>query len=113
MDYLDRYRKLRADLITRLGGHCVSCGSVSSLEFDHTDPTTKSYDVSKKITNANIEDEVSKLQLLCNPCHKAKSRLDNGVPHGGGKSGKRNCKCAPCKLRKAEYMRQWKRDRTK
>lgn len=112
MDYNARYHTRRAEVITQLGGACNQCGSVNNLEFDHIDPATKDFNVSKKITNADITDEISKLQLLCHRCHIEKSKLDNGVEHGGGLSGKRNCKCDPCKTRKNEYMRNWKQKRS-
>lgn len=30
-----------------------------------------------------------------------------GVEHGGGKTGKRGCKCEPCVERKREYMKKY------
>lgn len=56
--------------------------------------------------------ELNKCQLLCRPCHLKKSQTDGSsraVEHGGGESGKKNCPCAPCKARKAEYMANYYR----
>ena len=58
-----------------------------------------------------LVEEMKKCQLLCRRCHLEKSReakdLGN-VDHGGGLSGKRNCKCDPCKAKKAAYMKSKK-----
>ena len=110
---LKRYHTKRNYYIEMLGGECVLCGSKENLEFDHIDPTTKKLDVGKLLnySKAVAEAELSKCQLLCKTHHIAKSRKEASVEHGGGASGKKNCKCAPCRLRKAEYMKNYKRKR--
>lgn len=35
----------------------------------------------------------------------------NGVEHGEGLGGKKNCPCKPCKERKSEYMKEYRRKR--
>jgi len=68
----------REILIEKLGGKCVECGCTETLEFDHIDPTTKSFNISagyhkpKKV----LEEELAKCQLLCNKCHVEKSKKD-------------------------------------
>lgn len=97
-----------------LGGRCIKCGSVKNLQFDHIDRATKEFDVSRMFRNRARKDlisELNKCQLLCKPCHDEKTSREMGVDHGGGLSGKRNCKCALCKARKNEYMRAWKKAR--
>ena len=86
------------------------------LEFDHIDSVTKSFEISVGIANcysrARLQVELLKCQLLCKSCHHQKS-IDYGdirtVEHGGGKSGKHDCKCDPCHLKKNEYLRNLKR----
>lgn len=96
-----------------LGGKCVQCGSSEELEFDHTDPSTKEFTISVMwslaFDNQKLVDELKKVQLLCKTCHKVKSNRE--VPHGGGKYGKRYCKCELCKLKRREYMKTYKRYR--
>tara|TARA_A100001234_G_C12489914_1_gene327275 strand:+ start:101 stop:526 length:426 start_codon:yes stop_codon:yes gene_type:complete len=68
-------------LIDYLGGKCVSCGTTENLEFDHIDPNTKRYNVSKVIPDTSPEtplcqsvwEEVNKCQLLCKSCHRKKT----------------------------------------
>jgi hypothetical protein len=108
---MDRYNTRRAEFIAYLGGFCVRCGTSEGLEFDHIDRSKKSFNISKVLVRMNydkLREEVDKCQLLCTDCHIEKSReakdLGN-VDHGGGATGKRNCKCEPCKAKKAEYMK--------
>lgn len=114
----ERYRRLRAEYVQRLGGVCIDCGSKENLEFDHDDASTKSFDIGKLLnySKATREAELDKCVLRCSSCHKKKSVRAGDVKtveHGGGLSGKRNCPCLPCKARKAEYMRnnsrRWRR----
>lgn len=107
---LRRYYRLKEKALAHLGGSCVNCGSEEDLEFDHVDPSTKEFDIARGITWAwhRVEAELDKCQLLCKTCHVAKGHENadqRQVPHGGGVSGKRNCPCSPCKMRKAEYMK--------
>ncbi len=117
--YIREYQKKkyveRKDMyLSKLGGKCVVCSTTESLEFDHIDATTKSFTFTTKIASLSIEKldaEAKKLQLLCNKCHGEKTAAssdDGSVGHGGGNSGKRNCPCALCKAKKAEYMRSKK-----
>ena len=108
---LKRYRERRAHAIDALGGKCARCGSQDQLELDHVDRSTKRGDLGKLFTQgeARYLNELAKCQLLCSACHIEKTRSEISVEHGGGLSGKRNCKCAPCRIKKNEYMREWKR----
>ena len=68
-------------LFDYLGGKCVSCGTTENLEFDHIDPNTKRFNVSKVIPDTppetpltqNVWEEVDKCQLLCKSCHRKKT----------------------------------------
>lgn len=103
---LRRYHTRRQHAIEQLGGKCVDCGSTNDLEFDHTVREDKLFDSKRwmNVSLAKFEAEIQKCVLRCSPCHKIRTSQQMGVEHGGGTSGKRNCKCAPCKQRKREYM---------
>lgn len=107
---LKRYYKRRQLAFDILGEICVNCGSKENLEIDHIDPSLKTMNLSKmwNITEQRYLNELNLCQVLCNACHKTKSSIDNGVEHGGGVSGKRNCPCNLCKSKKAEYMKSYK-----
>ncbi len=56
------------------GKVCVRCESSTDLELDRIDPTTK---VSHRIwswSETRREAELLKCQVLCNPCHKRKTK---------------------------------------
>lgn len=111
-EYMARRREARrAELRGMLGGRCAVCGSTEGLEFDHIDHATKSFSIGMWIDRKweLLLQEVAKCQLLCNAHHIEKTRQERTVPHGGGVSGRRNCKCEPCKARKAEYMKCYTR----
>ena len=96
-----------------LGEECRYCGKDDTLEFDHIDKSTKEYEISVGIAQHIAWDklviELDKCQLLCHDCHKEKSDKEQSVEHGGGLSGKKNCPCLLCKVKKAEYMREYSR----
>lgn len=109
-----RYYRRRTAFIESRGGKCVECGSVENLEVDHIDRETKGFDVGKAFagwSESRLQAELSKCQVLCKKCHGKKTISENAVEHGGGVSGKRNCQCAPCKAKKAEYMKEYKKAR--
>lgn len=109
----DYFYRRKARLIAILGGKCIECGSTENLEFDHIDPTTKIFSITQRIKERDetVLPELAKCQLLCKKHHKAKSDAALSVEHGGGKAGKRNCKCGPCRDKKNAYMREYKRER--
>lgn len=113
---LRRYHARRAEIIEQLGGQCQRCGGTENLELDHIDPLTKKHDIAKILAScskAAYLAEVALCQLLCSSCHTEKSSAESSVPHGGGVSGKRNCKCEACRVRKNQYMRDYKKARRK
>lgn len=105
-----RWEQRRASAIEHLGGKCAVCGSTNRLEFDHIDPATKLMSIAKASSRSEafFWAEVEKCQLLCNRHHKAKTRSERQVPHGGGESGRKGCKCARCRSRKRQYMRLYR-----
>ena len=81
------YYKRRAKMIAYLGVACAHCGSTDRLEFDHVDPALKSFDISDNMTlnNPKVRAELDKCQLLCRPCHEAKTAAEHraaGFTHG-------------------------------
>ena len=63
-------------LIKMLGGKCECCGSTFNLQFDHIDPTTKSFSIAKKYGCKEVFEEIKKCQLLCYKCHMKKTSED-------------------------------------
>jgi 5-methylcytosine-specific restriction endonuclease McrA len=116
-DYmLKRYHERRDKAIERLGGKC-KCGSISDLQFDHINPTTKKFTIAK-LSSINEEDfwkEIDKCQLLCNNCHQEKTLLDLGRISAkqthGTLSSYRYCKCNECKAAKSVYMKEYNKGR--
>lgn len=53
--------KLRAQVLERDGGRCVSCGDTENLEIDHKTPVSK-----------GGKSELDNLQALCRPCNRSK-----------------------------------------
>ena len=78
--YIGKWRTARKrKAISLLGGKCKKCGSKKQLEFDHIDPDNKLTNVSKIWTSSEKKfwEEVKKCQLLCNKCHKIKTKEEN------------------------------------
>lgn len=84
-----RWERRRRCLIEMLGGCCVHCGTTESLEFDHIDPATKSFDISRRPLSPwkSLVREAQKCQLLCRPCHIERSRTQIGVALRGEANG--------------------------
>ena len=112
---LNRYHEKRKQAIERLGGQCVDCGATENLEFDHADAKLKSFNIARiwSYKRERLEVELAKCVLRCKSCHLAKTyQVDRPtINHGGGVSGKRGCKCDPCKAKKSEYNRNYKKTR--
>lgn len=112
VDSLSSYHTRRAIFIERLGGRCVSCGSIEGLEFDHVDPETKDFNVSKRLTQKmeKILPEIDKCQLLCGSCHAEKTRDQEGrAEHGGKTMYSRGCRCEACVTEHRNYYREYTR----
>lgn len=108
---LKRYHRRRAEWLSTLGSCCIDCGSLNNLEFDHDDRTTKSFDVAKALSgwsDKKLVAEMAKCVLRCNSCHAEKSANEESVGHGGGLTGKKNCRCDKCRPLKNTWQRKWK-----
>jgi hypothetical protein len=60
----------------QLGNRCAQCGhdgSTERLEFDHIDPSTKSFGLTRSASESAFWTEVEKCQLLCRTCHRKKT----------------------------------------
>lgn len=57
-----------------LNNPCVICSEkdILVLEFDHIDPSTKSFDIGNRSnrTLKTVKEEISKCRVLCSNCHK-------------------------------------------
>lgn len=87
MSYQYENRKAKRKLaLDYLGGKCVVCGATENLQFDHIDPSTKSFTISARpdCILETLLDELDKCQLLCAQHHKEKSSRESfaRVTHG-------------------------------
>ena len=88
--YRNYYAKRRQEYILLLGGKCSKCSSTENLEFDHKDRSSKTFAISKLLTYSKkrVSEELAYCQLLCEECHREKSRSElRGEPsHNKGKT---------------------------
>lgn len=68
----ERYIREKNELIKKLGGKCSVCGSTEGLEFDHIEREGKKFAITAKLHSKELDEELSKCQLLCYICHKKK-----------------------------------------
>lgn len=73
---VERQRLFKAKCIEYKGGCCVECGYAkcnAALEFHHTDPTQKDFNISHfKLTTFDdrVKKELDKCILICSNCHR-------------------------------------------
>lgn len=110
--WLNRYRDRMREGMEYLGGVCVECGSDEGLEFDHIDPTTKSFTLTVEWGRAKSVwwNELQKCQLLCKDCHLKKTVREQTINAHGTWSTyrKRKCRCEVCKTFMRDYMREYR-----
>lgn len=74
----DRYHRRRQNFIDSRGGRCEKCGGAEGLEIDHIEPERKSFNIGPALSGwseSRVRTELAKCQVLCNDCHKEKSKL--------------------------------------
>lgn len=88
----DRYLKRREKAVNHLGGKCAKCGSTCTLQFDHIDPSTKVATIARmsSMSEAKFTLEIDKCKLLCEACHKAKTKAEGS---GGDIERQMTCTC--------------------
>jgi 5-methylcytosine-specific restriction endonuclease McrA len=85
-----------------LGGECSNCKSTENLEFDHVNPEQKWTHRFWSYAWERIEKELAKCQLLCEDCHRAKTKawyVEN-VGHGLNLYKRYGCRCEICRAAK-------------
>lgn len=60
---------------------CIYCNENNylCLEFDHIDPTTKSFNIAtglKAVSKTRLKQEIQKCQVVCSNCHRKKTFQD-------------------------------------
>ena len=55
---------------------CIKCGSTKNLETDHIRPQCNA-DERGYFSDGTYKNDKNNLQVLCNKCHKKKSKKDN------------------------------------
>ena len=111
-----RYHERRGALVESMGGKCEDCGATENLEMHHKDRSTKLMVLAKRVGSAPIGgviEEISKCQLLCDPCHNLKTLAEKGQKPAKGTHGTlssyRYCKCGVCRRAKSEYTRNYRK----
>ena len=125
-EYMRAYRRRRSEerlhrMRELLGGRCVVCGATEALEFDHVVLGTKTFQPSMRCWDYSwrrLLAELAKCQLLCGPCHRAKTLRERGQVPARGTHGTvsayESCgppKCDECKAAKRAVHRAWRKRR--
>lgn len=66
----------RNKAIELLGGQCVQCRVEKDLHFDHIDPSTKKFPISRSSSDKVFWETIPLCQLLCKNCHREKSNKE-------------------------------------
>lgn len=105
-EYHRKYYQIRRQrIIHYLGGHCVRCGSRENLEIDHKNRQEKSFSISTRLSLCKIVEELEKCQLLCQLCHREKTRSERDKFSHGTLYGwmKKKCPCDECQTAKHKW----------
>lgn len=105
-----RYYERRVRAIEILGGACVVCGTVDNLQFDHIDPTTKTFSMSKVLTRSDWREELQKCQLLCENHHKQKTKGESIISMAEW-TAEHRARLAASEEVKAKRRETWRRKR--
>jgi len=113
------YSEFKAWTHEYLGSKCNQCNSTTNLEIDHIDRLQKTFNLSKHWSSKSldvIKNELAKCQLLCEDCHKVKTKSEipshqrPSFTHGKSYAWMRlKCKCVEC----SKAKRLWYDDRNK
>ena len=77
MEYTKKWTRNRKKLLKeKMGGKCVKCGATEYLQFDHINPSEKSYNITNNLHRKDLDEELKKCQLLCWDCHMEKTKND-------------------------------------
>ena len=109
-----RRQKRRAKYIEMLGGKCQNCGSMDSLEFDHTNAKSKEFDLNdiRDGSEERILKELDKCVLLCRDCHLIKTRENQDYVNKDKKPARHGtlwmykrykCRCPKCRMAMRQY----------
>ena len=96
------------------GKKCANCGSISDLVLDHIDPATKTISTTGQIwgwSRKRLEAELALCQVLCKPCHDAKTgtELRKPIRHGDAHAYKKHrCRCDACRAWASAYWQRYK-----
>lgn len=113
----NRYHNKRSEIINRLGGKCIRCGSKKGpLHLDHKNKKNKTMRASDlhSVNDKKFEEEIKNLQLLCEKCHKEKTKesWDYSTPkprHGTyWMYRKHKCRCPKCSKAYKEKQKEWR-----
>lgn len=80
-------RTVKQELVNYKGGECGKCGynkCIDALEFHHTNPSEKEFNLSRNAHIRTLEEfkkEADKCILLCANCHREEHNKDNGFSH--------------------------------
>lgn len=103
-EYQRRWLANRRTKWIESNGPCAKCGSTEQLEVDHIDRSTKHPKLIELGTGGmwswskeRLTEELAKCQVLCNDCHKKKTRSEVLAGHGLTKYDLYGCRCEVCK----------------
>ena len=118
----NRYHNTREKIVKRLGGKCCSCGTKDGpWHFDHKDKRKKTMRASDlhSVNDKKFEEEMKTLQLLCQKCHRQKTKdsWDYSTPksrHGTyWMYRKHKCRCKKCVKAYKEKQKEWRDNKKK
>ncbi|BCO56145.1 hypothetical protein MINTM005_13890 [Mycobacterium intracellulare] len=96
----------RPKVVAYLGDRCEECGSTDDLQFDHVEREQKSFNINENLTlNDTVRKELDKCQLLCRPCHEAKTGRENTRCNHGSMHEwmHKKCGCDVCLSARREW----------
>jgi len=116
----NRYHSKRKEIVDRLGGKCSRCGTLDGpFHLDHIDKRKKKMRASDlhSVNDQKFEEEVKNLQLLCQNCHREKTKeaWDYSTPkprHGTYWMYKKyKCRCPRCVKAYTAKQKEWRENR--